>query len=64
MELNISRAHDSPCRSLLMVHEVRTDIASDDMDIRVKYAGMFHRKKGIISSTLLMMVKPCHNMLI
>lgn len=22
------------------------DIASDDMDIRVKYAGMFHRKKA------------------
>ena len=25
---------------------IREDIGSDDIDIRVKYAGMFHRKKA------------------
>ena len=35
----------------------RKDIASDDMDIRVKYAGMFHRKKGIISNSLYVVLR-------
>jgi ferredoxin-nitrite reductase len=29
-----------------MDRSCREDIATDDMDIRTKYAGMFHRKKA------------------
>ena len=42
--------HTSHIMYACLMH--RKDIASDDMDIRVKYAGMFHRKKGIISDSL------------
>ena len=32
--------------SLLRHGNYREEIGSDDIDIRVKYAGMFHRKKA------------------